>query len=43
MGITKYKQKDIQEDAFFFEKALKIYPNHQKANKALNNVKKLPK
>ena len=44
MGIAKYKQKDVQTAALFFEKALKIYPDYQKAKKALINVKKrLPK
>ena len=40
MGIAKYKQKDFQQAALFFENALKIYPDYQKAIKALNNVKK---
>ena len=40
MGIAKYKQKEFQQAALFFENALKIYPNYQKAKKALNNVKK---
>ena len=40
MGIAKYKQKDFQQAALFFENALKIYPNYQKAIIALNNVKK---
>ena len=44
MGIAKYKQKDVQTAVLFFEKALNIYPDYQKAKKALNNVKKrLPK
>jgi len=44
MGIAKYKQKDFQQAALSFENALKIYPDYQKAKKALNNVKKrLPK
>ena len=44
MGIAKYKQRDVQAAALFFEKALKIYPDYQKAKKALKNVKKrLPK
>ena len=44
MGIAKYKQKDFQQAALSFENALKIYPDYQKAIKALNNVKKrLPK
>ena len=40
MGIAKHKQKDFQGAALFFENALKIYPDYQKAKKALNNVKK---
>ena len=40
MGMTRYKQKDFQIAALLFEKALRIYPNYQKAKKALNNVKK---
>ena len=44
MGIAKYKQQDFHEAALFFENALKIYPDYQKAKKALNNVnKRLPK
>jgi len=40
MGIAKYKQKDFQQAALFFENALKIYPDYQKAIIALNKVKK---
>ena len=40
MGIAKYKQKDFQQAALSFENALKIYPDYQKAIKALTNVKK---
>ena len=40
MGIAKYKQKDFQQAALSFENALKIYPDYQKAIKALNSVKK---
>ena len=40
MGIAKYKQKDFQQAALSFRNALKIYPDYQKAIKALNNVKK---
>ena len=43
MGIVKYKQKNFQDAALFFESALKIYPDYQKAKKALNNVKKITK
>ncbi len=40
MGIAKYKQKDFKEAALFFENALNIYPDYNKAKAALNNVKK---
>ena len=40
MGLTKFRQKDIEGAAFYFSEALKIYPEHQKARKGLNNVTK---
>ena len=40
MGLTKFRQKDIEGAAFYFSEALKIYPDHQKARKGLNNVTK---
>ena len=40
MGLTKFRQKDIEAAAFYFSEALKIYPDHQKARKGLNNVTK---
>ena len=40
MGITKFKQRDFKGAAFYFEQALKIYPDYQKAQKGLNNVSK---
>ena len=40
MGLTKFRQKDIEGAAFYFSEALKIYPSHQKARKGLNNVTK---
>ncbi len=40
MGLTKFRQKDIEGAAFYFSEALKMYPNHQKARKGLNNVTK---
>jgi len=40
MGITKFKQRDYKGAAFYFEQALKIYPDYQKAQKGLNNVSK---
>ena len=40
IGLTKFRQKDIEGAAFYFSEALKIYPGHQKARKGLNNVTK---
>ena len=40
MGLTKFRQKDIEGAAFYFSEALKKYPGHQKARKGLNNVTK---
>ena len=40
LGLTKFRQKDIEGAAFYFSEALKIYPEHQKARKGLNNVTK---
>ena len=40
MGITKFKQRDFKGAAFYFEQALKIYPDYQIAQKGLNNVSK---
>ena len=40
MGLTKFRQKDIESAAFHFSEALKIFPDHQKARKGLNNVTK---
>ena len=40
MGLTKFRQKDIEGAAYYFSEALKIYPNHTKARKGLNNVTK---
>ena len=40
MGLTKFRQKDFEGAAFYFNEALKIYPNHEKSQKGLNNVKK---
>ena len=40
MGLTKFRQKDIEGAAFYFSEALKTYPGHQKARKGLNNVTK---
>ena len=40
MGLTKFRQKDIESAAFHFSEALKIYPDHLKARKGLNNVTK---
>ncbi len=38
MGITKFKQRDFKGAAFYFEQALTIYPDYQRAQKGLNNV-----
>ena len=35
MGLTKFRQKDIEGAAFYFSEALKIYPGHKKARKGL--------
>ena len=40
MGLTRFRQKDIENAARHFSNALKIYPNHAKARKGLDNVTK---
>ena len=40
MGLTKFRQKDIEGAAYYFSEALKIFPDHLKARKGLNNVTK---
>ena len=40
MGLTKFRQKDFEKAAFYFNEALNLYPDHQKSRKGLNNVKK---
>jgi len=40
MGLTKFRQKDIESAAGYFKQALDIYPDHQKARKGLDNVTK---
>ena len=40
MGLTKFRQKDIEGAAYYFSEALKLYPDHTKARKGLNNVTK---
>ena len=40
MGLTKFRQKDIEGAAYYFSEALKLYPDHMKARKGLNNVTK---
>jgi tetratricopeptide (TPR) repeat protein len=40
MGLTKFRQINNEAAAFYFSEALKIYPDHQKARKGLNNVTK---
>ena len=39
-GLTRFRQKDIEGAAEFFKKTLKIYPEHKKARKGLDNVTK---
>lgn len=39
-GLTRFRQKDIESAARHFSNALKIYPDHQKARKGLDNVTK---
>ena len=40
MGLTRFRQKDIEGAAGYFKKALDIYPDHAKARKGLDNVTK---
>ena len=39
-GLTRFRQKDIESAARHFSNALKIYPEHKKARKGLDNVTK---
>ena len=39
-GLTRFRQKDIDGAAEHFSNALKIYPEHPKARKGLDNVTK---
>ena len=39
-GLSRFRQKDIESAARHFSNALKIYPDHQKARKGLDNVTK---
>ena len=39
-GLTRFRQKDIDKAALHFANALKIYPEHPKARKGLDNVTK---
>lgn len=39
-GLTRFRQKDIERAAQHFANALKIYPDHPKARKGLDNVTK---
>ena len=39
-GLTRFRQKDIESAARHFSNALKIYSDHQKARKGLDNVTK---
>jgi tetratricopeptide (TPR) repeat protein len=40
MGLTRFRQKDIEGAALHFSNALAIYPDHTKARKGLDNVTK---
>ena len=40
MGLTRFRQKDIEGAALHFSNALGIYPDHTKARKGLDNVTK---
>ena len=40
MGLTRFRQKDIEGAALHFSNALVIYPDHTKARKGLDNVTK---
>lgn len=40
MGLTRFKQKDLDAAAQNWGKALEIYPAHKKARKGLNNITK---
>ena len=39
-GLTKFRQKDLESAAMYFSEALKIFPEHHKARKGLDNVTK---
>ena len=38
--FTKFRQKDFEGAAFYFNEALNLYPDHEKSQKGLNNVNK---
>ena len=40
MGLTRFRQKDLEKAARHFSNALKLYPQHLKARKGLDNVTK---
>ena len=40
MGLTRFRQKDLDKAAMHFSNALKLYPQHLKARKGLDNVTK---
>ena len=40
LAMTYYKQKKYKQASKYFQKALDLYPDYQKAKKALINVKK---
>ena len=39
-GMVRFRQKNIEGAATYFSNALKIYPNHEKAKKGLDNIVK---
>ena len=40
LGLANYKQKLFEEAAKFFKQSIDLYPNYNKAQKALSNVNK---
>ena len=40
LGLANYKQKSFEEAAKFFKQSIDLYPNYNKAQKALSNVNK---
>ena len=40
MGLTRYKQRSIEDAALYWKKSIEIYPNHSKSKKGLGNITK---